>query len=260
MRSRLFPMYIGVVAAVITASSVAWGQVSRPPPEGAAPPRQISNLADAILQTSAVIEATVRDITYEFSDAEGPWTRIVLGDVTAHFGRAPTALELFQFGGQLPNQRMMAAAELPVFVRGARYVVFLRNTAWNISPVVGGLALRVENVDGNELLVASHGETVIGLGAGGVDFAEALFEPAPYSGRPAVRNEVTLSSLPGRPLDRRSFVAALRAELDAQNLSITGPFYDRPAGGFTWRRQAMVPHGQPTTGGQAGVDTSAPGN
>ena len=112
----------------------------------------------------------------DYSDEAGPWTRVFLSNVRVLFGDAPSTVEIRHFGGPLPSGRLMVAAELPVFVHGKEYIVFLRNGEWNVSPVVGDLALRVEPWGGGEVLVNSDGQAVTRVGAGGVEFGPTLFD------------------------------------------------------------------------------------
>jgi len=260
MRSALGVVVLVVLALLGCASAQAQGapSISRPAPANAPQPYAVTDLASALAQTAAVVEATVSELRAEYSDAEGPWTRVVLGDVKVHAGAAPKALELLQFGGVLPGGGMMVAAELPVFVKGQRYLLLLRNTAWNLSPIVGAYALRVEQVDGAEVLVTSDGQAVLGLDAGGARFGVALFEPAPYGGgaAKAVAGGLReLKALGAAPLDRARFLAALQAELARQAVKLGGAFLTRPAGRFQWHGQATTPHGQPNGTG-ASRDTS----
>jgi hypothetical protein len=244
--------------------ALTYARVAQPAPAGAAEPRAVTDLASATSQTAAVIEGTVSEIHHEFSDEDGPWTRIVLGDVQHHLGSASGKLgklELRQFGGLLPNGRRMVAAELPIFVQGQRYLVFLRNTAWNLSPVVGSLALRVDSVGGTEVLVNSDGHPVVEVGPGGPGFGAALFEPIRYTGPAIVQKPGALAALAMRPLGLRAFLEALQVELDGQGLRVGGAFLDHPAGNFRWRGQAVTPHGQPQPAagaGRAEIDTSGP--
>lgn len=261
MRVRMPMLAAALIAAAYSTAtpSPARAQISAAAPPGAAPPRQVADLASAIDQTSAVIEATIGAIAYEYSDAEGPWTRVTLTDVKSHLGAVPAKLELLQFGGPLPNGRFMVAAELTRFVKGHRYVVFLRNTAWNLSPVVGDLAFRVESVDGNEVLVNSTGQAVVGIDGRGPEVGVTLFEPTPYSGEAPVRKAGAISALAKRPLARRGFLSALQAGLDTHGLKVSGQLLARPAGAFKWRGQSAVPHGLASTdSGRAGIDTSGP--
>jgi hypothetical protein len=263
-RPAIAALMIASLAAPASAQAQAQAQaasIARPAPAGAPQPRAVTDLASALAQTAAVVEATVSELGAEYRDAEGPWTRVVLGDVKVHAGAAPKALELWQFGGALPNGRMMVAAELPVFVKGQRYLLLLRNTAWNVSPIVGGYALRVEQADGAEVLVTSDGQAVLGLDASGARLGGALFEPAPFDGSKAKAVSGGLAALRAQgaaPLDRAGFVAALQAELARQGGKLGGTFLERPAGRFQWRGQATTPHGQPNAaGGGTTLDTGA---
>ncbi len=231
-------------------------QLSEPAPAGAAQPRAITSLADAIDQTSAVVEATVSATEYEYTDEEGPWTRVALGNIQVHIGSAPAKLELLQFGGPTPKGDFVGVSELPTFEKGERYVVFLRNTAWNLSPVVGDMAFRVASIDGTEMLVTADGQPVLQVGKSGTELGPAIFQPSPPSPLFATASSAAphaISSLARRPLDRQRFLVALRSQLDAQKLSVSGPLYTRPAGHFRWRQQPVARQGDAT--GSAGVDS-----
>jgi hypothetical protein len=240
---------------------------SQPPPT-ARKPLPIKDLRNAMDQTAAVVEGLVTDIQYDYSEEEGPWTRVVLSDVHAHFGSAPPLVEIRQFGGPLPNGRMMVAAELPVFVKGKQYIVFLRNTAWNVSPVVGDLALRVEMVDDTEVLVNSDGQAVTEISPERVEVGPALFGGPELDGTPPKALGQSLAALKRKPLDRRHFVEALGMTLATHALSAAGIFYDHPAGEFEWRAQrtARSAHPEDSAGTPANrtgssspeVDTSEP--
>ncbi len=242
--------------------------IARAAPASAPKARAVVDLASALAQTAAVVEGTVRELRAEYNDAEGPWTRIVLGDVQVHLGALPKAevgeagspaqparsLELWQFGGSLPNGRLVVAAELPVLTKGKRYLLFLRNTEWNVSPIVGLWALRVEPLGSGEALVTSDGQAVLGAGEAGLTLGAALFEPAPLDGsaakpRPAA---AAAAALP----DRAALLRALAAAMTAQRLQASGTFLARPAGRCLWRGQAVAPHGQVNSSAAAGRDTS----
>ncbi|HSI60812.1 MAG TPA: hypothetical protein VLA16_24860 [Ideonella sp.] len=266
-------------AALCGVGAVALGHLVNPPaaqaqsarqvaPAAARQPAAVVDLRSTVDQTAAVVEGVVADIRHEYSDEDGPWTRVMLSDVKAHFGVAPASVEIRHFGGPLPNGRAVVAAELPVFVPGKRYVVFLRNTAWNLSPVVGSLALRVETVGGAEALVDSDGRAVTGVGLRGVEMGPALFEGPQYDGSQPKALVKNFAALARQPLDRRGLVRALKAGLAAHGLSVAGSFDERPAGGFKWRATATSasPGHQPAAGAAspqtasaaAEVDTSGP--
>lgn len=228
---------IGLAAGAIAAPASADGR----PPAGARKAEAVRDLKSAIAQTAAVVEGRVVDIQHEFSEAEGPWTRVTLADVKAHMGSSPSTVEIRHFGGPLPNGKMMIATELPAFVQGGRYVVFLRNTAWNLSPVVGELALRAERVEGREVLVNSDGLAVTGVGKQGVEFGEALFDALPLDGSaPKLMEGRKLAQMARQPLERSRFVRALGDAVAMQGLAVAGPFYRMPAGEFRWRANATA--------------------
>jgi hypothetical protein len=156
-------------AAVLATSTAAQADVvDGRPPATASKPSAVTDLRSAMAQTAVVLEGRVSDVRYEYNRRDGPWTSVILSDVRAHFGSAPEQVEIRQFGGPLPDGRTLVVAELPEFTAGERYVVFLRNTAWNLSPVVGDLAFRVEALGAGEALVTAEGLAVTGVSPRGV--------------------------------------------------------------------------------------------
>jgi hypothetical protein len=196
------------------------------------------DLRTAVSQTAAIVEGVVTDIQYEYSEEQGPWTRVVLSKVRALSGEAPEAIEIRHFGGPLPKGGLMVAAELPVFVRDREYIVFLRNTSWNISPVVGDLAFRVDKVDDAEVVVNSDGQPVVALGGRGIEFGPIIFQPFDTDGSAPQAIAGSLRVIDYKPLDRARFTTSLVSTLDAQGLRAAGTFIEKPAGEFNWRRQA----------------------
>ena len=196
----------------------------------------VVDLQSAIAQTAAVVEGTVTDIRHEYSDAEGPWTHVTLSGVKSHFGNAPATVEIRHFGGPLPNGRQLVVAELPVFVQGKSYLVFLRNTEWNLSPVLGDLALRREMIGETEVLVNSDGLAITGVGPSGVEVGPALFEgPKGDGSKSKALDRSSLASFERRPLDRQGFVQALHTAMAGSRLSVDGAVAPLPAGEFKWR-------------------------
>jgi hypothetical protein len=222
-------------------SDIVEAQDVRKPQQAAADrPAPVADLQSAVQQTAAVVEGVVTDVQHEYSDEEGPWTRVTLSNVRAIAGSAPSTVEIRHFGGPLPNGNLLVIAELPVFVLGKEYVVFLRNTTWNVSPVVGDLALRVEKLGEVEVLVNSDGRAVTQVGAAGVEIGAALFEGPQTDGaapEALADSARTLSAPASKPLDRQRFGASLKSALAAQGLSVGGTFSEKPAGEFRWRGQ-----------------------
>ncbi len=195
------------------------------------------DLPGAVSQTAAIVEGVVTDIQYDYSEQDGPWTHVILSRVRAIAGEAPSTIEIRQFGGPLPNGALMVAAELPVFFVGKEYIVFLRNTAWNVSPVVGDFALRVEKVDDVEVVVNSDGQPVTRLDVRGLEFGPALFQALDRDGTAPKAISDSLRRIASKPLDRQLFATSLRSTLDAQALRVSGAFSGKPAGLFNWRGQ-----------------------
>lgn len=292
MRRGQFAAWMGITAVLTLGTAVPAPAAPGKPPPTAARPAPVTSMASALRQTAAIVEGLVTDIRYEFSEADGPWTVVTLSGVKAHVGTAPNVLQIRHFGGRLPNGRMMVAAELPVFVKGKPYVVFLRNTAWNLSPVVGDLALRVETVGEAQVLVNSDGQPVVGVGAQGVRTGRALFdgpqldgsappllakakaghaEPAAAAAPQPQQVGVAAEAAPGpaaageQPLTPAAFLARMNGMMVAEKAAVGGTFYELPAGAFRWRAQptSQAPGKQAPPGGPGGgrpeIDTSGPG-
>ncbi|RKH04498.1 hypothetical protein [Corallococcus carmarthensis] len=192
------------------------------------PPRAVDSLLSLFDQTASVVEGDVVDVRSEFSPRTGPWTVVTLGDVRAHLGAAPRELRLKQAGGLLPDGRQFVVSHVPRFVRGARYVVFLRNTGWSLSPVLDEHAFRVESVGGREVLVGAEGGLVSGLGSAGVRQTAPVFETVDLMGaRPAMRAEAQARSAP-EALEREAFLSLLQNHLRARGISVAGAFREEP--------------------------------
>jgi hypothetical protein len=253
---------VAATSHVIGPATVGAQDVRKPQLPSSGVPLPVVDLQSALTQTSAVIEGLVTAIQYEYSDDQGPWTRVTLANVRPLFGSAPAVSEIRHFGGPLPDGRLVVASELPVFVEGKEYIVFLRNTKWNLSPVVGDLALRVEAVDGNEVLVNSDGQAITGIGSAGVSVGPALFEGPQRDGTAPRAIAGGMSLLEQKPFDRGRFVASLRTAMAVQALQVAGTFSERPAGEFKWRGQPTAPSAdaavlaRPSGNEGPGVDTS----
>jgi hypothetical protein len=131
--------------------------------------------------------------------------------------------------------------------------VFLRNTAWNVSPVVGDLAFRVDAAEGAEVLLNSDGQPVTAIGADGIGLGPSLFEgPQQNGARPRSLGAGLGNAERRRPVDRKGFVESLRSTMGAHGLRVGGPFYDRPAGEFKWRGQPTARVGRGRAGGPSG--------
>jgi hypothetical protein len=208
-------------------------------------PTRVYDLQSAVDQTASVIEGTVTAITPEYSDNLGPWTAVTLSNVTAHFGSAPSEVTIRQFGGPLPNGKTLLVIDQTRFVMGKRYVVFMRNTRWNLSPVVSRYALRVEAIGGREVLVGEHGRLATALDSTGVALSEPAFDEPDLNGGNPTLLPGSASASSGPSLDRGAFIDALRSHLAAHGLSVRGTHVEHPAGDFDWRAVPTSKAGQP---------------
>ena len=154
------------------------------------------------------------------------------------FGDAPSTVEIRHFGGPLPNGRLMVAAELPVFVRGKEYIVFLRNRRGTSHRSSATSRCAWSRSDGGEVLVNSDGQAVTRVGAGGVDFGPTLFDASATRrfGAKALVNSPAELRAASRSTGERSSSRS-KTSLAAQGLTVAGKFADRPAGAFRWRGQ-----------------------
>lgn len=210
------------------------------PPSSAPEPQAVPDLSSALAQTSAIVEGVATTITSEYSDAGGPWTAVTLSPVKAHFGTAPKELVIRQFGGELPDGRILLRSHQVRFVAGKTYIVFLRNTSWNLSPIVGELAFRVEAVQGQEMLVANNGSAVTDVASASLKMSDAIFEKPDLNGQaPGLAKTAAGQPIPST-LDRSSFIASLGRQIKASGATISGPFFDEPAGNFKWNGMQTV--------------------
>ena len=121
-------------------SQVARGEIQGP---RLIVPDRFDSIGTLLPQLYAVIRGTVADISYDYLDCQGPRTVVKLHNVETLIGeRVGDDIELRTFGGPLPNGNYVSASELPRYVADTSYVVFLRNTDWRFSPVMGDLAFR----------------------------------------------------------------------------------------------------------------------
>jgi hypothetical protein len=127
------------------------------PASFAADPAPSLSFEGTVDMTGAVVEGTVTGIAHFYSESAGPRTHITLSSVKAHAGQAPGTVVLDVYGGPLPDGTFAAVADEPHFIMGKKYVVFLSNRPWRVSPVVRRMAFRVEGVGGKEVLVSNDG-------------------------------------------------------------------------------------------------------
>jgi len=135
-------------------------------------PSAASTSRDILSQTATVFTGVLRDIRLTYSDCAGPRTQYGFGDSSPLLGSSvESEVTLKLLGGPTPRGTFVSASEIPRLALGARYVVFLRNTDWTYSPVVGDLLLRQEEAGARTLLINSNGQALIGWNRSGPSFS-----------------------------------------------------------------------------------------
>jgi hypothetical protein len=133
-------------------------------------PRSLHDLASVVRQLNAVVQADLRDISTDYDRCEGPRTVLHLAGVRSLLGSPhPDTMSLRVFGGPLPGGRYAKVSESPRYLAGRRYLLFLFNTDWRFSPVIGDLAFRIESAAGAEILISPTGLGVTGVSPLGVE-------------------------------------------------------------------------------------------
>jgi hypothetical protein len=182
-RPSVYPLGLIVIAAISAASchpragASAGGFVGGD--RDVVQPASFDRIDTLLKQTAAIVRAKVTGISYAYGNCLGPRTIVSLDGVQTLAGtNADDHVELVTFGGKLPDGHFVSASELPRYVKGASYILFLRNTDWRFSPVIGDLAFREENIAGRPVLIDSDGFAVSGVGPSGIERHSAqLMEP-----------------------------------------------------------------------------------
>jgi len=239
MISIRLPITVLAAAAMIAAAQ---------PATAGSPPRPTPSMRAIVDQTSLVLEGDVTDVSFTYDEVDGPRTLTELSNVVVHLGDRSAVsgvVRLRSFGGPLPDGRRVDEMHTPTFAYGKRYLVFLRNTDWTLSPVVGGMALRVEEVAGKPVLVTAGGATVAGVGEAGLVLGAHIFEPLPAGVepgyQPSIAPWVTRATVE-RALGARELVAALSSFSIHAGVEVSGGFSPDPvAYGPRWNHVPTAP-------------------
>src|SRR6188768_1227486 len=155
------------------------------PPADAPPAEIVTDAQSALRQTAALVEATLIHKTTEFSESTGPWTRYEFEKVIVHrgsIGDKPT-LVFYQEGGFYPDGRRLVVSSVPELVEGESYVLFLRNTSWRTTPIVGDLAFRIVTEEDRQFLVDTHERPIRAFSEHGVHLAPPAFSRPDLNGK-----------------------------------------------------------------------------
>jgi hypothetical protein len=134
--------------------------------------RAVETPLDALANTAAIVEGSVKGFAYTFDKAAGPRTVATLTDVRADFGNyRDSSLQVATLGGPINEKQGLFIPELPRLTEDTRYLVFLTNANWFFSPVVENYVFRIEpSPNGTEVLIAPTGHAVVRLSEAGIEF------------------------------------------------------------------------------------------
>ena len=201
--------------------------------------RPVQNPLDALANTAAIVEGTVKENSYTFDEQAGPRTVAPLVDVTTDFGRCEErTLELATLGGPINEKQELYVPELPQLTDDTRYLVFLTNVDWFFSPVVENYVFRLEKGPrGTDVLIAPTGHAVTGLTADGLEFTdEPVVDTDVDVSRPNVKPRLVENAeqLLAAALSKDDFLAAVRDLL--RTAPLQGEFRGSPAKDRVWNR------------------------
>jgi hypothetical protein len=217
-------------------------------------PRVVENLRSLLEQTACLVEGDVAAIDHSFDPRSGPRGSVHLTHMRTLLGACTfSELKLRLFGGPVPDGRVVVASEMPRFVKGARYVMFLRNTEWFYTPVHFPDLLRVENVGGRDLLVDDTGRVLRGIALEGLVYHEQpLFEPVRElldPKRPELLPGADLADLEVR-LDPSLLARRLQQFAAVEEFSVQGTFRENPRSDRVWNRVPTSPERAPPVTGR----------
>lgn len=131
-------------------------------------PAPIDDSTQMLAQTATIFRGSLKSVHFTYDGCAGPRTNYVFSDSSPLIGtQVQPTVTLKVLGGPTPGGKWVGVSELPVLALDSQYVVFLRNTDWTFSPIVGNLVFRIETVAGREVLVHPSGRAVTGWGVDG---------------------------------------------------------------------------------------------
>jgi hypothetical protein len=215
----------GAESSGVEVASAAQAEASTPPADPHATRTILS-------RTAALVEGTVRSISYEYDEQLGPRTRVSVDVETVHSGDlAERQITLRQFGGFTPENRFIHTSLTVNFVEGARYLLFLRNDSWFHSALAAE-PLRVERLSGREVLIGDAGNALTGVTPDGLRFnSKVLYEdelsPATIRKGSSPRADLTEADVLGT-VDTLYFLHLIGQAVAAERVSPSGQFASEP--------------------------------
>jgi hypothetical protein len=142
-------------------------------------PAPMDTSAQMLGQTATIFRGVLKDVKFTYENCAGPRTNYVFSDSSSIAGeKVASEVNLRVLGGPTPRGTWVGVSELPKLALDSQYVVFLRNTDWTFSPIVGNLVFRVETIGGREVLVHPSGRAVTGWGEDGPLLSAAVVSEA----------------------------------------------------------------------------------
>ncbi|HEV8580093.1 MAG TPA: hypothetical protein VGX68_13560 [Thermoanaerobaculia bacterium] len=131
-------------------------------------PAPVDSSQQMLAQTATIFRGLLKEVRFTYDECAGPRTHYVFSDAATLAGtQVQSQVTVKVLGGPTPYGTWIRVSELPKLALNSEYVVFLRNTDWTFSPIVGNLAFRREAVAGREVLINPAGYAVTGWGPGG---------------------------------------------------------------------------------------------
>jgi hypothetical protein len=168
-----------VIAALFSACAtnqrvdVAGTEAPRPEPVVPAgyqkiAPAPVDTSQQMLAQTATIFRGVLREVYFTYDDCAGPRTNYVFsGSATLVGTQVQPQVTVRVFGGPTPYGTWAEISEHPQLALDSEYIVFLRNTDWTYSPIVGNLVFRREMLAGREVLVGPTGHAVTGWAESG---------------------------------------------------------------------------------------------
>lgn len=207
--------------------------------------RGVETPLDALANTAAIVEGTVRCVAYTMDEQAGPRTVAALTEVRTAFGRYDgSSLDLATLGGPVSAERKLFIPELPRLTEETRYLAFLTNVDWFFSPVVENYLFRLETGPrGTEILIAPSGQAVMGLSAEeGLELSEdPVVDTQLDFARPHVKLRLLEEAYPllAEAMSKEDFLAAVRDLL--RTVPLQGEFRSSPSRDRIWNRLSTEP-------------------
>ncbi len=226
-----------------------------PDPSCQLPPPRASgegSLCSLMQESAALVEATVADISETFDEQEGPREVVTFSDVVVHLGSTGLpdgqTLRLRTLRGEVPTIRhpvtdepaRLEVTHTPIFHEGERYMLPLRGTFWNDSPVVWPHYYRLDQIDATPMLVDVSGTPLRRVYGAGL--REPVFAPLAVGADIEQIRDPSPAEL-AQVLSPEEFVAGWTHIAGNCAEAFVGKFSPFPDQRRTWDRTGVSPEG-----------------